>query len=55
MLAYSKSLRCNPAIFESPIPQYADKVDKISSEIILMKNFQINIFIDYLKLKELQY
>ena len=46
-----KSLRCNPAIFESPIPQYADKVDKISLEIILMKNFQINIFIDYLKAK----
>ena len=46
-----KSLRCNPAIFESPIPQYADKIDKISLEIILMKNFQINIFIDYLKAK----
>ena len=46
-----KSLRCNPAIFESPIPQYADKIDKISLEIILMKIFQINIFIDYLKAK----
>ena len=44
-----KNLRFNPVIFESPIPKYADKIDKISLEIILMKNFDFNIFVDYLK------
>ena len=43
-----KNLRFDPVIFESPIPKYADKIDKISLEIILMKNFDFNIFADFL-------
>ena len=45
-----KILRCDPAIFESPIPQWADKDDKIKLEIILMKNYELNFFKNYLDL-----
>ena len=38
-----KNLRFDPVIFESPIPKYADKIDKISLEIILMKKLAIGI------------
>ena len=43
-----KILRCDPSIFESPIPKWADKGDKINLEIILMKNYDLNFFLDYL-------
>ena len=43
-----KILRCDPAIFESPIPQWADKGNKINLEIILMKNYELNFFLEYL-------
>ena len=43
-----KILRFDPAIFESPIPQWADKGDKINLEVILMKNYELNFFLEYL-------
>ena len=43
-----KILRFDPAIFESPIPLWADINDKIKLEIILMKNFDSNLFLKYL-------
>ena len=41
-------LRCDPAIFESPIPQWAVRGDRINLEIILMKHYELNFFLGYL-------